>query len=337
MFRGIYTNVELKNAEKYGLEIRKVYSMVFYRQKYKYFEKYMKDIWAMRQKFNTKCLKALNKECLSCAFKGKEKECDLFAQNPDENKAMDTMTKKTGNSTYGKLAQKIFEFSFAGRSEDLPDEILEKIKSGQLTPIYKEHDNEEYVFVNSDKKVDTKHTFVCIPSFVTAYARIKLLERMKKYEKDMVYVDTDSTKILAGKYPMDSGDDLGEFGYEYRETEYFYAPKNYISRDKIQKNKDTGEMEQKRKIKGITKRAKLTKDDKETGIMAFEMSTPVKFKGSIRRDKVIARWETNTKEVYMYDNKRNWYGEKFYGKGIRSEPFIIEHDNIIEILMISSE
>jgi len=318
-FRGVYTNKELQIAEKYGCIIEKVYRFCYYTEALPLFSKFAEDIWSRR---------LLHKKT---------------------NEAMDTMDKKTGNSCYGKTGQRIYEYTYSGRISDLPDKILKKINSGELTPYYTEYNDEGYVFVNSKEKRDSKHSFPCIASFVTSYARIKWYERAKQVEKYLVYGDTDSVKFLeeAGKFEDEK--DLGGFGYEYTEKDVFFAPKNYmkdedfiqvlevndilkeynmsnlsqVEKDKIIFEANKILSRQKIKIKGVPKRANIEYIDYDLGVITFSYDAPNKYKSSIRRNKEMAKWERVTKDVKMCDDKRIWFNKIFFNQGIESMPYRI--------------
>lgn len=319
-FRGVYTNAELKAAESYGCKITKCYRFTYYYKSSTMFKNFALDIWERRKK------------------------------HKKTNEAMDIMDKKTGNSCYGKFGQRIFEYSYSGRISDLPDNITEKINNGVLTPYYTEYNDEGYVFVNSPDKKDSKHTFPCIASFVTSYARIKWLERAKQVEKYIVYGDTDSVKYESNEITkFEDEPDLGGFGFEYNENDIFFAPKNYMDEerfiellqtneiltDKIKENMTQKEINQiiedannsasksKIKIKGIPKRAKLSKMDIDNGIMTFVYEAPNKYKSSIRRNKEMAKWERISKDVAMNDDKRIWYGDVFFNQGTQSKAYEI--------------
>jgi hypothetical protein len=305
IFRGVYTNVELQNAEKYGLKILKVHRMIFYYKKDKMFEQFATDIWSKRLKHNRKCYY----NCTKC-FYDDVKDCPFSIKNPYYNKALDTMNKKTGNSLFGKFSQHVPEFSFYGREEHLPDEYLELLgdKENYVSYVY-DYFGENYIDLHSRKMKDSKFTFCCISSFITAYARIYLLNEAKKCgEHNIVYCDTDSLKIKNNGSYVTSGKDLGDFMAEYCKIEPFYAPKFYGTKTKgVNKNKDTY----------------MSFDSNLWGYKSYKIKKPWRFKSAIRNNKKMALWEIFCKTIDMYDDKRIWFGEKFYNSGINSKPYYI--------------
>ena len=256
-----WTSIELKNAEKYGVKIRKVYECVVYHKKEKYLSAYAEWIWEEFTKYNS-----------------------------SDEEALASIFKLLGNSLYGKFAQKnktkcwMKETDYFGSLEGLD---------------LKEMNGVLYVYVKENES-DTKHTFPCISAFITAYARIKLLNIMKKHEKDMVYCDTDSVKLLSKLPNNEIGEELGNFGFEYEGAQYFWRPKLY------------GE-----KHKGVPKRGKLIKEDDEH--QWWEFKRPNKRSESIRRTLKVNKWCVTLKELAKEDNKRVWDAN-----GLDSEPLRIK-------------
>jgi len=306
-FRGTYTSVELKNAEKYGLKILKVYKFVYYKKKDKIFENFAKEVWRQRLEYGSKCAN----KCKKCLYKDNESQCKNFVKNPKFNKAMDIMIKKIGNSCYGKFGERHYEVNYYGREKDLPKNIIKKVSKSDNFKVYSTYyDDELYVNIRSEEKKNVLHTFICISSFITSYARIKLLNEMKKHEDAVVYCDTDSIKLLSGQHNMIGGNDLGDFSNEYNNVEeYYFSPKNYGTR-----------------LKGVKKGSTLIEDNKKEGYKVFRIIKPNKFKTAIKSNKVMAKWEETIKRVTMLDDKRIWYGPVFYGQGIYSEPIKIEYN-----------
>lgn len=303
--RGVYTNVELKNAEKYGVRILEVYRMSYYTQKEKLFKDFANFVWSKRLDYKSECAN----KCIECLGKN---HCVKFVKNPKQNKAMDIMIKKIGNSLYGKTGEKRNLWSYYGKESDIPDDILLKINEDKCHIEPKDINGELYISYTSKEFKDTTHTFTCIASFVTAYARIKLLNFMKQFESTVVYCDTDSIKLIVNTGKYESSKDLGNLGYEYTKFENFYAPKNYGN-----------------KIKGIPKNTKrnpnrntMLIDDKINGKRLYRYENPIKFRQSLRsKHYVCSQWVTMEKNVLMNDDKRIWFGFKFYNQGIKSVPY----------------
>ena len=90
--------------------------------------------------------------------------------------------------------------------------------------------------VNDDVHSGGFNTNVAVASFVTCQARLKLFDEMKKLDRRVLYVDTDSIFFVSepGAYEPELGDYLGEFTNELDPREGSYitefvsaGPKNY--------------------------------------------------------------------------------------------------------------
>lgn len=323
-FSGIYTNIELLNAEKYGLKIIKVKRMLYYRRKEKYFEDFMKDIWHMRLVHKSNCgnIKFDSLECLECL--GKNDKCNRFTKNVNYNKPMEIALKKVGNSVIGKFGQKNPIVSFYGKEVDLSEEMRNEIfQDGKA---FKPHmlNGELYISYESDIVRDSKFSFVCWASFTTAYARVKLYNTTKIFEEDVVYMDTDSIKKIKNDNKLPSSKQLGRFGLEYTEEELFYSCKNYgqktkgIPRNKFKVCPKGIPIVSKEKLHEL--RSWITIDNEVEGFKEFKFERPYKLKEAMRRNKVVASWDIRTKLVTMKDDKRVWFDDVFYGQGIKSTP-----------------
>jgi hypothetical protein len=254
-FTGVWTNVELKEALNNGYKILECYNYVIYKKSHKLFESFAKEIWDLRKKY-----KAAG------------------------NKGMDLMVKKLGNGQYGKYGQQNGEDGYYGKLEDFDGEI-------EGNPCISIINGVEYISISSKTKTDSEHTFPCIPAFILAYARIKLYRMLKKHEEDVVYCDTDSIKFR-GENNEVSSKELGEFGYEYTETQWFYKPKMYGA-----------------KLKGVPKRAKQYSTIADHKMHAV-YEKPNRFKESIRRGLIPNQWVSMDKVIGLEDDKRIWDGNE---------------------------
>jgi len=259
IFKGYYTSMELKEAIKYGTKILEVYDYVEYTQLKPLFRDYAIKIWEKRL------------------------ECKAAGLKP-----MDKMYKKLGNSLYGKFGEKHQQNDWIRISDFDADFNCD----GAL--IRKDVDGTEYVYVSSKRGEDSTHTFPIIAVWITSAARIKLLRMIKKYEKDVTYVDTDSIKIstTSHEYPKDSKE-LGGWGIENEgkvKTDYFYRPKMYSN-----------------KHKGVPNNAKLIKEDEDG--FEFEFRLPIKRSSSLRRGIVQNKWIKQIKRITKKDDKRDWISE----------------------------
>jgi hypothetical protein len=83
------------------------------------------------------------------------------------------------------------------------------------------------------------------------------------------------------------GEEPGEWGYEYTETQKFYRPKRYAE-----------------KRKGIPKKARLVSATDTEEI--YEYEKPTKFRSAIRQNKLQNVWYAETKIISLLDDKREW-------------------------------
>lgn len=333
--RGVYTNSELKMAEKYGCTIEKVYSFLYYTKKDKMFSDFAAAVWDKRAHFRNKCYRKVDNTCNHCDYKDKENECNRYIHNPEFNKGMDDMTKKTGNSCYGKMSQQIRKLSYYGKEQYLPKEVRKAIQDDmkldiderKLTVRRLVYNDTPYVFVTGDDKVDSKHSFSILSSFVASYARMKWYEMARYFKEYIAYGDTDSIKVLdiPGCPAFEGGNNLGDFQYEYTKDQYLFAPKNY--EDKTEADKIPN-----RTMKSVPKAAKLIDDNPEKGTKKFLIHKPRKFKTAVRDNLPMAQWTDEEKEIEMYDDKRKWSGELFYKHGTVSQPYYMNIEGIIEDL-----
>ena len=251
-FTGTWTNVELIRAMERGYKILEVYSYIVYNEAVELFKQFATDIWAKR------------------------KECD--------NKGMNKMIKKIGNSLYGKFAQRNEVGGYYGRLNQYTGDITG-------TAICKEVDGVEYISIPSTTKEEAFNSFPCVAVFIASYARLKLLDKMLEHEDSIVYCDTDSCKYLATDVKDDHSGELGDFGYEYHKIQIFYRPKFYAD-----------------KIKGVPKRAVLY-SDLETHNLLAEYEKPMRYKESLRRGLTVNKWSKIIKKINLKDNKRLWIND----------------------------
>ena len=286
-FRGHYASPELNYVIKEcGVKVLKIHSLIKYKSK-PYFKDYAEFIWKKRKEYKDK-----------------------------HNKGMDILIKYLGNTLYGGFGQKNKD-SFFGKLEDLQivldadnkDGKDKPIKPHNLRPKVSEIDGVKYVTVASSEGEDSKHTFPCIPVFITSYARLLLLKALRANAENLIYTDTDSMKLSASQTTVtrdgllvtqgpvtprgiDVGTGLGEWGYEGVEIDVpVYKSKMYGN-----------------KCKGVPKRAVLEWEDGARKIYSYEK--PNKMKESFRRGLTPALWKKTIKEVNKIDDKRLWIDEK---------------------------
>lgn len=250
-FRGVWTNIELIAAMEYGYIIEYIYKYVFYKQSKKYFHDFALNIWEKRLKY-----RALG------------------------NAGMDKMIKRVGNSLYGKFGERhdnAFECKLVDVDFKLPDgcEIYEYL-------------GEQWVRL-SGERTPSEHEFPCIPAFITAYARVKLLRGMCDNAASLIYCDTDSIKLTNPAIGISIGDGLGEWKYEGESETIFYRCKLYGD-----------------KHKGVPKRAVIAKQTKK--YIKYQFTKPIREREAMRRNLIPNVWCEQYKTLLLDDDKRNWRG-----------------------------
>lgn len=265
-FKGYWTSVELLRAIEKGCRIIKVYSFVYFKQAKYYFKEFADFVWDKRQKYK----KA-------------------------GNRGMELMIKKLGNSLYGKFAQRN-DNGYFGRIEDY---------EGDIPEVFEEYEFNGTTYIRiPGKKNPVIHGFTAISVFITSYARIKLFDAMDSNKENVVYVDTDSIKLLKPARNIKIGSGLGEWGIESqgKEVEYF-RPKMYG-----------------KKRKGVPKRASLilsTEDFED-----WQYLSPMREREGIIRGITPNKWIDRIKRLSKHDNKRVWDGQNSY-------PYkVIEENNL---------
>jgi hypothetical protein len=266
-FRGSFASPELNYViNNANVKVEKIHSLIQYKGK-PYFKEYAEFIWKKRKEYKDK-----------------------------GNKGMDILIKYLGNVLYGGFGQKN-KNSFFGKLEDLTLEFVSDIKA---KPAISTINGVKYVTVTASDGEDSKHTFPCIPVFITSYARVLLLKALRANAKNLIYTDTDSMKLRNVARGVIIGDGLGEWGYE---GVTFNVP--------VYKSKMYGD-----KCKGVPKRAVLEWEDEIRKIYSY--NKPNKMKESFRRGLMPALWKKTIKEVSKIDDKRIWIDEK------TSMPAVIE-------------
>ena len=260
-FRGHFASPEMNYAiEECGVKVIKIHSLIRYNGK-PYFKDYANFIWKKRKEYKDK-----------------------------HNKGMDILIKYLGNTLYGGFGQKNKD-SFFGKLDDFV--LPEANGEGQMAkPAISEINGVKYVTVTATEGEDSKHTFPCIPVFITSFARLLLLKALRANAEALIYTDTDSMKLRGIAKGIKVGDGLGEWGYEGVEID---VP--------VYKSKMYGD-----KCKGVPKKALLEWEDEVRKIYSYRK--PNKMKESFRRGLTPALWKRVIKEVSKIDDKRIWINEK---------------------------
>lgn len=250
IFSGHYCSNELRESLKHGVKILKVYEYVYYREKIKLFEKFADRVWELFNRYEK-------------------------MHNPN----LAYMIKTIGNSLYGKFGEKhggnqwIKLIDYDGDIEGCDGMFYQ---------------GEEYVYIRGGKSEDSKHTFPCIPAFITAAGRVLLLNRLKLREKEAVYCDTDSAHVDT-ILDLDNGDGLGEWGFEYEKEQEYHKPKMYGD-----------------KCKGVPGKAELVAVGNEYFYYSYQK--PLKRAEAIRKGDRQNKWIWILKRVSLIDDKRSWDG-----------------------------
>jgi len=296
-FDGIWTSIELLEAIKQGYKVLEVYDYIYYKRKYRYFEKFAQYVWSKRKKYQE-----LN------------------------NTGMDKAIKKIGNTCYGKLGQSNIIGGYWGKVSDYDGVIPENARLSRV-------DGVDYITITSKEKQDALHAFPCIPVFVASYARLKLYRGMKANESDVIYCDTDSLKTHGQPVGIDIGKGLGQWGYEGKSIAIFHKPKWYGKKLKgvPKRAKELTMSEAIEYAVKIMKRHDLAdRIQKSTEHCFFGFEKPTRFKEAIKSGKPINQWLPNLKIVCKADDKREWHGNlsdpltivynRKYGKGKPNTP-----------------
>lgn len=263
--KGAWCSCELKEALKYGVTLIEVEWVIVYTQSVRYFHSVCNGLWSQRWE--------------------RQKE---YGKD-----GVVLMIKKLGNSLYGKLAQQSGGGGHLCRVEDLP--------VGVTDFQFAKDDNYVVFYDPEDILEDSGHTFPCIASFVSAYARVVLLKRLKETGEDACYCDTDSVKSLR---VMPCSDKLGEWGDDGETDGVFFGPKTYGI---VAEGQTWVSLKAHRKGVGKKWRLKFEDDEKEV----WEGKRPVKWKSQARRGLRQNIWLMETKTVSKKDTKRERFKNGF--------------------------
>jgi len=278
-FSGTWTSVLLKRAIEAGYKILKVHDFIYYTHAEKYFHGFAEFVWERRTVYK----KA-------------------------ENEGMDSMTKRLGNSLYGKFAQRN-GLGIEGKVADFEGDIPE----GATILEYK---GELYV-ITENKKEPAEFEFPCVSSFITSYAQRKLYDALAANEANAIYCDTDSIKVLQPAVNIPVGKNLGDWKFEYEADSVFYRPKLYG--DKHKGVPKTCPFKNSKGVCTCTDKAKCpnsiyfdTKEDcgkaylveQTATYMKFRYNKPMREREAMRRNLVANKWYQTEKILTFDDDKR---------------------------------
>ena len=190
IFKGYYSNVELRYAEKIGYEILEVGKQIYYTKSHFPFKRYVEELYAIR----------------------KEKKAN--------NDSTELIIKMLMNSLYGKFGQKIYGRQKIINISKLSFEEINKLSENAKTMISK-----NFMYIDDmNPSYIPSHIMPIYALYTTAYGKIKLYETIKTLS-DVIYCDTDS--IVTSDILKDSKE-LGEVKLEHRIKEgIFLRPKMY--------------------------------------------------------------------------------------------------------------
>lgn len=218
------------------------------------------------------------------------------------------------NSSYGKFAQ---------RRETKTLIPIDKVKGDCFEIIG------DFV-VEKKENYSNREINPAIASYITAYARLKLYEKIHKYSENICYCDTDS--IFLSNIPEGSveiSNELGELNYEGSyDRGYFAGAKLYY----LVKEKENGETITKIASKGIPKAVmqkenleKLYLDLIQHKVKTFQIKRLAGFNEILRRKLYLEKREARYRILIEQEKKvRSTINQKRKVKGNETEPFHLE-------------
>jgi len=292
---GVYTHIELRMAEKYGVVIEEVIDSIIYHKTYNPFKGYVQEFY--NKKNITKGIERDFYKLMLNGLSGKfgEKRTAVIRAKLSELRLCDCTAP---------------EMTIYHTCKNCRNLIIEGTQP--LDP-----DNNGWISIMGDKLPDPKHTFPILIAYICAYGRIKLYEeRLSKC--NALYCDTDS--CITDKSPMTNiGKELGNWSLNKYEDFMAIAPKFYTY--KYTDDKD-GVHKEMLKLKGVPHRhliiyscdkchtlnetrvcerchKKLTDDNKR-----YKFERPLKLAEAIRRKLAPNMWIAVCKQISITDNKR---------------------------------
>ncbi len=192
-FEGWYVKEELQAAESYGAVILHCYDYIKYTNKIDLFSRYITDMYERRTEHASGTLHNM-------------------------------MFKILMNSLYGKFAQKNPIGGYVGKLDDYCGDMADgtKLTLNTVTVM-----GEECISVTTGEYEEAYGSFPCVAVYITALARIKLLNKLMKHADSIVYCDTDSVKYQTWDDKDEDGHELGDWEFEYSKTQVFVRPKLY--------------------------------------------------------------------------------------------------------------
>ena len=225
-FKGWYTHLELREAQKYGYEIQEIYDTYYFKKTCRPFDEFVYDMYDKRREYQK------------------------------DNNPMEVVVKLLLNGLYGKFGQKFLE-----RDNILPEAMITmKWIEENLNSTFDRIGNSNFYLIKSK----VRPAVFCNPvwaAYITAYARLKLYDLIRLCKP--IYCDTDS---IITKKTLPTSSRLGKLKLEYRIKEgiivrpkfYFFKPYHKDAQVKI-KGVGTKITEEKFKRMMIDPRIRYTK------------------------------------------------------------------------------
>ena len=160
----------------------------------------------------------------------------LTKENIKENPGLKSLSKLLLNSQWGRYAMNTHKtiVKFVKNSAELNNIMYNDQYEIKDVLFPNEHIGICYYKEKKELHWGSNQTNVVVAAFVTAQARLKLYDELKKFNKNVVYFDTDSIFYIKGEYEPICGDYLGMFTNEidpqegHEIVEFASAgPKNY--------------------------------------------------------------------------------------------------------------
>lgn len=172
-----------------------------------------------------------------------EKIFSLKAQYKKDNPAIYIVAKLLLNALYGKFAQTEISKTLVSANDEKIQHKIDKSKIDRkngnhgevIKPIGKYYEVESISY--------SEYTFVGIASFITAGARLKLINAVRSNRDNALYTDTDSLFVKGSIKNLPIGDKLGEWSLEFQDCELtLLGRKTYavLGNDKIEKIRAKG-------------------------------------------------------------------------------------------------
>lgn len=292
---GVYTHAELVMAEKYGVKIEPVESIIYEKPKtdYQPFKQYIDFFFKLKQN-----------------SVGLEREFNKLMMNG--------LSGKFGESRSSVIRGKMEEFQVCNcnilSNETICSRCNKIILNDEID--IEEPDQNGWISLLGGKLPDPIHTFPIMISYITSYSRIKLYEeRLSK--NNPIYCDTDSS-VSEQNIQNNIGKDLGNWEQKTLSNFIAYAPK-YYRFDELDKYKN--DMKEKIKLKGIPKKHIINYEchlcnEYNTSTICkcgnilsdndkiYKYSKPIKLAEAIKRKILPNTWIEYIKKISLIDSKR---------------------------------